>query len=74
MAFLESIGLFFLSLFCFGSCYGMQKKYYEQEAEILRLERNEVPPQYTEDRDPAPPYNDTETTPILIPQADQRLH
>ena len=51
-----------------------QKKYYEQEAEILRLERSEVPPQYTEDRDPAPPYNDTETTPILIPQADQRLH
>lgn len=72
MAILESIGLFFLSLFCFGSCYSFNRKYYEQEAEIARLERNDIPPQYTEDTDPAPPYEHTESTPILIPQADQR--
>lgn len=70
MALLESIGLFFLSLFCFGSCYGVQRKFYEQEAEIIRLERNDVPPEYTEDTDPAPPYEHTESTPILNNNSD----
>jgi hypothetical protein len=86
MAILESLATFIISLFCLGSCYGINRKFYEQEAEIDRLE-NTCPPQYVED--PAPPYTNeigtneigpnemdtnemdtNELTPILPPPID----
>ena len=69
MAILESLATFIISLFCLGSCYGINRKFYEQEAEIERLE-NTCPPEYEEESDPAPPYED-ENTPILPPPTDQ---
>ena len=74
MGILETISVFFGALLCFGGCYGFNRKFYEQEEAIRRLERNEVPPEYTENSEPAPPYEQSESTPILIPQADQRQH
>jgi hypothetical protein len=53
MAILESLATFIISLFCLGSCYSINRKFYEQEAEIERLE-NACPPQYVEES--APPY------------------
>ena len=82
MAILESLATFIISLFCLGSCYSINRKFYEQEAEIERLE-NDCPPEYSDELDPAPPYAnemDTnemdanemdETTPILPPPTDQ---
>jgi hypothetical protein len=74
MGIVETISVFFAALFCFGGCYGFSRKFHEQEDAIRRLERNEVPPEYTEDSDAAPPYEHTESTPILIPQADPCRH
>lgn len=69
MGIIESLSFFFASIFCMSACFSLNRKYYEQEAAIYRLE-NQTPPMYQED--PAPPYQETnESTPILPPPADQ---